>query len=85
MRQHLTPNQVKVLRQIYASDEPLVLDNKHRRTLNVLARKNLITFEYLAPTDINSSGRNYYDAIQCKQKASLAKVEKLIEESAGKQ
>lgn len=79
-RKHLTPNQIKVLRRIYDSPEPLVLDNKDRRTLNVLARKNLITFKYC-----EGVGSKYYDAIECKPKATLARVEQIIAESVGKQ
>lgn len=67
MRKHLTQNQIKVLRQIYAAaPAPLVLDNKERRTLNVLARKGLITFKYTAATAECGAGARYYDAIECK-------------------
>ena len=85
MRKHLTPNQIKVLRQIYdAAPAPLVLDNKDRRTLNVLARKSLITFKYTAATAEQGAGARYYDAIECKPKAPAAKVEQLIAYSLGK-
>lgn len=84
MRKHLTPNQIKVLRQIYEAPGPLVLDNKDRRTLNVLARKSLITFKYTAATAEQGAGARYYDAIECKPKASAAKVEQLIAYSLGK-
>lgn len=76
MRKNLTPTQVKILRQIYAQQDPLIVNSKDRRTLNVLARRNLITFEYC------DSSHEYYDGIRCKRKASNSRVEKAIAESS---
>ncbi len=74
MRQ-LTPNQIKVLREIYDAPGPLVMDQRQRRTLNVLARRGFITFEFCA------GGSKYYDAIEARPKAPRAKVTAAIEEA----
>ena len=76
MTRQLTPNQIKVLRQIYESPGPLVMDQRQRRTLNVLARRGLVTFKYCT-----GAGSKYYDAIEARRKAPPAKVEQAIAEA----
>ena len=65
----LTEVQVKILREIYASEEPVELANTHRRTVNVLVRRGLVSFEYKHPA---------YDKMLCKRTASLARAEREI-------
>ena len=75
MTRQLTPNQIKVLRQRYDAPGPLVMDQRQRRTLNVLARRGLVTFRYC------EGASKYYDAIEAKRKATPAKVEEAIAEA----
>tara|TARA_R110002096_G_scaffold321904_2_gene516011 strand:+ start:39 stop:275 length:237 start_codon:yes stop_codon:yes gene_type:complete len=72
MKRPLTKAQVKVLREIYASEEPIKLANTHRRTVNVLVRKGLVSFEYRHPA---------YDKMVCKKVASLERAEREIAKS----
>ena len=68
----LSPTQIKLLRSIYAEDGPLLLEARHRRTVNALVKKGFVTADYVA-------GPGVADSVRVRKRASVARVEREIE------
>ena len=81
-KRQLTPNQIKVLEEILSAEGIVEYDCTHRRTIEVLARKGLIAYEYVEPrVSTSSGGARYYDVIHCRRKASKRKAEAAIQQA----
>jgi len=73
----LTQAQLTLLEKVYRSEDPVTVNGNFKRTVEVLARRGLIKYEYL-DARLNKHRGELHTQIKIYKKASVRKVSRIL-------